>query len=190
MIGYIKGKVMKISENSITLGDSIGYTVNTESKRYVIDQEVELFTHMVVRENDISLWGFASEQELDLFKSLINISGVGPRTAQGLIFNIGVSNIVNAIANSKPEFLKSTGVGLKTAQKIVLELKGKISLETYPDQEVFEIEADSLSGNVLLALVSLGYKEADVSSLIAKAVKENDSIESEEEIIKIVLRNI
>ena len=193
MIGYIKGKVLKISDSSITLGDQIGFSVNTNGSIYSLGQEVEIFTHMIVRENDISLWGFASEYELEMFRLLINISGVGPRTAQGLIYNVGIPNIFSAVNNSRPELLKSVGVGIKTAQKIVLELKGKlpIAMPSVGDEGLEQSdESRSLYDNVLLALVSLGYKESDVSSLLNKVISDNQSIDSEEEIIKIVLRNI
>lgn len=193
MIGYIKGKVLKISETSITLGDQIGFVVNTSGSSYSVGEEVEIYTHMIVRENDISLWGFAKEEELDMFKLLINISGVGPRTAQGLVFNVGITNIVIAVNNSRPELLKSVGVGIKTAQKIVLELKGKVSTYGSYSQNADSTQAEeskSLYDNVLLALVSLGYKEADVSSLLTKVISENQDSSSEEDIIKIVLRNI
>lgn len=193
MIGYIKGRVLKISETSITLGDQIGFVVNTSGSSYSVGEEVEIYTHMIVRENDISLWGFAKEEELDMFKLLINISGVGPRTAQGLVFNVGITNIVIAVNNSRPELLKSVGVGIKTAQKIVLELKGKVSTYGSYSQNADSAQAEeskSLYDNVLLALVSLGYKEADVSSLLTKVISENQDSSSEEDIIKIVLRNI
>lgn len=193
MIGYIKGRVLKISETSITLGDQIGFVVNTSGSSYSVGEEVEIYTHMIVRENDISLWGFAKEEELDMFKLLINISGVGPRTAQGLVFNVGITNIVIAVNNSRPELLKSVGVGIKTAQKIVLELKGKVSTYGSYSQNADSSQAEeskSLYDNVLLALVSLGYKEADVSSLLTKVISENQDSSSEEDIIKIVLRNI
>lgn len=193
MIGYIKGRVLKISETSITLGDQIGFVVNTSGSSYSVGEEVEIYTHMIVRENDISLWGFAKEEELDMFKLLINISGVGPRTAQGLVFNVGITNIVIAVNNSRPELLKSVGVGIKTAQKIVLELKGKVSTYGTYSQNADSTQSEeskSLYDNVLLALVSLGYKEADVSSLLTKVISENQDSSSEEDIIKIVLRNI
>lgn len=193
MIGYIKGRVLKISETSITLGDQIGFVVNTSGSSYSVGEEVEIYTHMIVRENDISLWGFAKEEELDMFKLLINISGVGPRTAQGLVFNVGITNIVIAVNNSRPELLKSVGVGIKTAQKIVLELKGKVSTYATYNQNADSTQAEeskSLYDNVLLALVSLGYKEGDVSSLLTKVISENQDSSSEEDIIKIVLRNI
>lgn len=193
MIGYIKGRVLKISETSITLGDQIGFVVNTSGSYYSVGEEVEIYTHMIVRENDISLWGFAKEEELDMFKLLINISGVGPRTAQGLVFNVGITNIVIAVNNSRPELLKSVGVGIKTAQKIVLELKGKVSTYGTYSQNADSTQSEeskSLYDNVLLALVSLGYKEADVSSLLTKVISENQDSSSEEDIIKIVLRNI
>lgn len=191
MIGYISGKIKYISENSITLGEPIGYTVNTAVENYSINDQVELFTYMAVRENEISLWGFKTEKELGIFKLLINISGVGPRIAQTLIYNIGIQTIISSVINDRASGLKSTGIGLKTAQKIVLELKGKFNLEDYDElgSELEKVE-HSLADEALMALVTLGYREGDLSPIISKILKENPNVNSSEEIIKLALRSI
>lgn len=192
MIGYIKGIVKYIGEGILVVGDDIGYCINILSVNYSPGDEVEFYIHTVVRENDISLWGFNSQKDLNFFKLLINVSGVGPRTAHSLISARGSNSIANAIINDRAELLKTTGVGLKTAQKIVLELKGKINQfeMTDIDNESNIISDNALAHDAMLALKSLGYKEEDLQPVISNILKNNPEISSAEEIIKLVLRNI
>ena len=191
MIGFIRGKIMNISESSITVGDSVGFSINISPDGFSLNEEVEIYTHMIVRENDISLWGFRSEKELNIFRLLINISGVGPRTAQSLICKIGIRTIISSVVNEKPELLKTTGVGIKTAQKIVIEMQNKLKSEEYSEKDEESIfPENSVAQDVISALQTLGYRESDLIPIVSKIIKMNPEITSTEEIIKKVLISI
>jgi len=192
MIGYLKGELKSIQDNSVLLtSNGIGFVVNMNPSNLSIGQEVEVYTHMVVRENDISLWGFVNLNELTLFRLLISVSGIGPRTAQSLINTVGVNDIIVSIKNNTPANLKTSGVGQKSAQKIILELKNKISdFENVEPSEGMPSIENSLKDEVVMALIALGYREGDVRNVVTKIMIENPDLDDPQSILKIVLRNI
>ncbi|MEP7103491.1 MAG: Holliday junction branch migration protein RuvA [Candidatus Dojkabacteria bacterium] len=197
MISYIKGKILTINENSISvLNDNIGYLINLPLNKIssVIlteGQEIEVFTQMIVRENDISLWGFLDSNSQKMFNTLLDVSGVGPRTAQNMVFEIGIEQIVSSINMGDPSKLKVTGVGLKTAEKIIIELKNKINdkfkmLESSSSAKVVNMNQNTKEA--IAALVALGYREQDA----VEAIKHSDmsELDSTQDIIKKVLKQI
>jgi Holliday junction DNA helicase RuvA len=192
MIGYIKGTIKYLELNSMVVENGIGYRINTLTEGYSVGSEVELFIETIVRENEISLWGFKSNRDLEIFKLLILVSGVGPRIAQALIFNKGVDAIVNAIRIGDDKSLKVTGVGNKIAQKIILELKDKVGSYTFNDLEsIGHKENDSnLITDAVDALLNLGYREMDINAVLSKLKNDITGFESSQEIIKYVLKNI
>lgn len=200
MIGLIKGKIFDIEENQIVVitYSGVGYRINTPSTSvFLIDQEVVLFIHTHVRENEISLWGFVSKNELLIFEELISVSGVGAKTALVLIENKGVEGIIRAIKESNAPELKVTGVGLKTAQKLIIELNNKLA--KFEDIYLDKINTDNRHNDnvtpfveeAMLALTSLGYKEQDIN-IAVKKMKEEDKInlKNSQDLIKFLLKNI
>ena len=134
MINYIKGYVAQIGDGFIVLDNNgIGYLIgmpSTELFRLTEGMEATVFTYMAVREDDISLFGFTSAEDLELFKKLLNVSGVGPKGALGILSSIPGDELKMAIAAGDAKLIsKSKGIGLKTAQKIIVELKDKFSKE-------------------------------------------------------------
>ena len=135
MISYIVGTLEEISTDHIVVeNNGIGYEILTYS--YVIGKlprlhsEVKIVTYVEVKEDDIRLFGFLSNQEKNLFKKLITVSGVGPKSGLSILDELGPDNLVAAImAHDYKSISKANGVGTKTAQKVVLELSDKLDLE-------------------------------------------------------------
>lgn len=200
MIGFIKGKVIDIEGNQLIVltADSVGYRVVIPSNlNFLIDQEAALFIFTVVKENEISLWGFEAKKDLGLFENLIAVSGVGPRTALALIETKGADNLIRAIIAGDADSLKVSGVGVKTAQKIIIELKNKLAKFSEGLSE--SIVEDSNNNNsvnkflkdALAALTSLGYKEADVRTVYSQLNNEElELVSNEQDLIKVILKNI
>ena len=130
MISFIKGTVSFIGDSYIILeADSMGFMISMPSSalfRLSEGMEVKIFTHLAVREDDLSLYGFLSQDDLNMFKQLITVSGVGPKAAMGILSSITTEELKMAIASGDSKLIASAkGIGLKTAQKLVVDLKGK-----------------------------------------------------------------
>lgn len=171
MIAYLRGRVIKSEDKSIVLDvNGVGYKVycNTttlprlsatpseEGGKYL-----ELFIHTVVREDALELFGFFDETSLKLFGKLINISGIGPRSALAIV-NVGtIESLTEAINKGDLGYLTAvSGIGKKTAEKIVLELRGQVS----------DLVLSDASNEVVQALKALGYTERDAQSLAKNAI--------------------
>lgn len=148
MINYIKGIVSQIGDGYIVLeNNGIGYLIgmpSTELFRLTEGIETTVYTYMAVREDDISLFGFTSSEDLNLFKRLLNVSGVGPKGALAILSSIPGDELKMAIASGDAKLISSSkGIGLKTAQKIIVELKDKFEKETVVMPKI----AGSTAGN-------------------------------------------
>ncbi len=136
MIGFLRGRVAGIGENTLLLDVSgVGFEINVGSLTFAsmpsVGDEMTVYTYMSVKEDDISLYGFSSSDELGLFKQLITVSGIGPKGALQIISAMGADDLRFAILTGDAKGIaKSPGIGLKTAQKAILELKDKISRNT------------------------------------------------------------
>ena len=135
MISYIKGTIAAVGENfAVIENNGIGYMITMPgSSLYAIgnmDGEVKVLTYMAVKEDDVSLYGFLTTSELEMFRMLITVSGVGPKGAIGILSSITADELKMAIAAEDSKLIASAkGIGSKTAQKIVVELKGKVGKE-------------------------------------------------------------
>ena len=164
MIGYLKGTVIDLSPlRTIIDVKGVGYiihaTVNTLGK-IKVGSEVAFWTHTAVREDNISLYGFDNQEELGMFESLLSVSGIGPKSALAVLGVAGLKNLEDAIISGNTAVLtKISGIGKKTADKIVLELSGKIG-----SSEMSETLKDDL--DVLEALKALGYREHEVKDIL------------------------
>ena len=195
MISYIKGQLEEINTNSIVVeSQGIGYEILTYD--YVIRRmpdlhsDVKIITYLDVREDDMILFGFLSAREKDLFKQLITLSGVGPKFALSILNELGPDNLVAAIiANDSKAISKAKGIGAKTAQKIVLELRDSVNLEgsIFDTGADYEGEQDSNTvSDAAQALCALGYSNSEA----LKAIRKIDGAQSKsvEEIIKLALK--
>lgn len=178
MIGYIVGSIKHLgSDRAIVLVGSIGYEVILPLSNLItlkLDQELELYIHTHVREDQITLFGFFEEKERALFRKLINVSGVGPKSALNILSVATPSTIVRAVGTGNAEmFPKVPGVGRKTIEKLIIELKNSFGVEEMASDE------NESSHDARLALETLGYSAKDVSlvlSKIDKSLSMNDMI--------------
>jgi Holliday junction DNA helicase RuvA len=170
MIYSLKGKLEKISDNFLVLENSgIGFKIFTSAsvlrRLSSVGSEVKCFCFLHVREDAFDVFGFLEEEALKLFEMLIAVSGVGPRTALGIMDVDRVENIMAAIIERRPEFLtRASGIGTKTAERIVLELHNKIKL---PKSETLTKVMD-LNMEVEEALVGLGYARYHVKKVLGE----------------------
>ena len=169
MIGYLKGTVVHHNLKSLVLDVSgVGYKIHTNIGSIHDGKPTEFWTHLAVRENALDLYGFGKREELEFFELLITVSGIGPKSAMAIMSVATLANLRNAISTGDTSHLtKVSGVGKKSAEKIVLELKDK-----------FEHDAgEFISGDVdaLEALKSLGYGEREAREALKKA--EGDTTE-------------
>jgi Holliday junction DNA helicase RuvA len=164
MISYIKGTIIIRQDKFIVIDiGALGYQVNISQQTLDKIQdltEVSLFTHTHVREDALELYGFLNWEELEFFQKLISISGVGPRSALGVLSVAPLEDIKKAVVHGDPAILQQvTGIGKKTAERIIVELKEKIRITTDFDLATVGNLGD---GQVVEALLSLGYKDREI----------------------------
>lgn len=174
MISYIKGDVKAISEDGFVIeNNNIGYFINstlTSLSNIQINNEYKIYTSMQVREDDISIYGFYSKDELEMFLLLISVSTIGPKIALGMLSSISAGEIKLAIVNNDIDKLtQAKGIGKKTASRIILELVDKVKKMALPDaskiEQVSPVENDNL-GVARDALKNLGYMENDIARVL------------------------
>ena len=187
MIAYIKGEVIQKNERSIILlTNGIGYEVfliNNDLENIEKGKNCELNIYSHIKEDMFDLYGFKDIEQLDFFKKIISISGIGPKSALNILSLADIHDLKRAISSEDSSFLQTvSGIGKKTAARIVLELKEKIVTEI-SDQEIQK----QGSGQVIEALISLGYKETDARDA---AKKVPDDIQELSEKIKIALKEV
>lgn len=196
MYEYIKGKYIGINKEYIIVeNNGIGYKISTSgatmSSMPKCGEEIILYLEQIVREDFIGLYGFDSKEELEMFKLLLTVNGVGPKAALSLLSISRVNNLKYAImTDDEKHICRGVGIGKKTAARIILELKDKLK----PDELLNDIQDFNESNNenikvlseALSALLALGYseKEADVA---LKKIDKNDSVEN---IIKNALKSL
>ena len=199
MIGFLRGSLAEKGDGYIVIDvNGVGYYVNVpaNSSAYLSQEgeEVTVYTSMIVREDDISLFGFSGKGELDLFKKLIGVSGVGPKAAVSILSSFTSDQLKEAIVFEDSKSLtRANGIGKKTAERIVLELKDKFSTaDGIVGSNADEIAAVDQAfaggrGEAINALIALGYSRGEATSALA-GIKERDL--STEEYIKLALKNL
>ena len=205
MFEYICGKlsVKKIDYVALDINGlayKIYISLKTFEKMSNIESTEKLYIHTNVKEDDISLYGFKTQNERELFKALISVNGVGPKLAIAILSTFNTKEIVDIILENEPKiFIKVPGLGIKKAQKIILDLKDKVKKLEF--SEIINENSNTLNGNNIssseillmkedlkLALESLGYADTDVS----KWIKNDELIKGKNisEAIKIILKRI
>lgn len=170
MISYLKGIILlKKSKYLILNVGNIGYQVFVNEKtlnKIKEGEEIPLYTHQHITENSQELYGFTTLPELELFKNLIAISGVGPKSALGVMASASVEDIIQAILSEDPALLRTvSGIGPKTAERIVVELKSKIG-KLGKEMNLRDISAAPRDIEVIEALIGLGYSRREVMEVI------------------------
>ncbi|MCM1179574.1 MAG: Holliday junction branch migration protein RuvA [Clostridium sp.] len=191
MIGYIKGTVEGILEDSVLLeNNGIGYRIFTSGMVLAslsgLHETMMLFTYLHVREDELSLFGFPTREELDTFKLLLGVNGIGPKAALSILTVLSVKDLSLAIMSGDTKAItKANGVGAKGANRVIMELKDKLDfdglfgLEGVEEKSVISennAAGDSIQDTVL-ALVSLGYSEFEAMKAV-KMVPGAESMES------------
>ena len=177
MIGSLSGKLQALTDDTLIVNvGGVGFRVrvsaNTAAGLGEVGSPVQLFTHLRVREDELSLYGFATEEELHLFETLMTVSGVGPKVAMSVLAAAPIATLKIAIAEGNIDALTAVpGIGKKTAQRLALELKGKIDVTGL--SEVSEISPPDK--DVIDALINLGYSAAEATRA-ARAVPANVKI--------------
>lgn len=195
MISYIKGTVKYLSNEEVIIErDGMGFGILTSQNvinKLRIDDNVTLFTYMHVREDDISLFGFLSQDEKNIFRQLISISGIGPKGALAILSTLSIDELrIAVLSEDYKAIAKANGIGTKTAQRVVIDLKDKLKLEDIlPDAEGGVQEEGIGNDNMAeaaLALTSLGYSNLEALRALKK-VKNNENM-SVEELLKAALK--
>ena len=202
MISYIKGELADITENyAVVEVGGIGYEVYMPSTTIMglpaIGSSIKLYTYLHVREDAISLYGFKSKDDLEMFRLLITVNGIGPKGALAILSAISADDIRFAVlAEDVKTLSKAPGIGSKTAGKLILELKDKLKLETVFEQRLKNQEATATAASVVAqkkeeaiqALTVLGYSASDALRIVNQIDITEDM--TSEEILKLCLKRI
>jgi Holliday junction DNA helicase RuvA len=188
MIAYLQGEILQKNKQSvILLTGQIGYEVFVSKpllEQLEKGQKQEFFIYTKVREDEISLFGFGSTEEMDFFKDLISVNGIGPKIALEILSN-NIDQTKNAILQENAAFLsKIPGIGKKTAERIIVELKNKVQPNTLSEPPN---DLETRFEEVVEALGNLGYQRGEIFKVL-KSIPEN--ISSTEEIITFFLKNV
>lgn len=193
MIGFIRGDIEAIYEDKVVIDTgSIGYNVYVPTSvidRIKIGDEVTMYTYLNVREDAMNLFGFLSRDDLDMYKMLISVNGIGPKAALSILSYLSINDLKYAIVSGDASTIsKANGIGKKTAEKIILELKDKIDSISGSRDDVVSIDTSESSNinEAVLALESLGYSKVEA----LKAVKASNAKDSVEDIIKEALKHL
>ena len=193
MIEYIKGTITQITPTYLSIETGgIGYFINISVSTFARlegKNEYKVLVHEVIREDSHQLFGFADVEERDIFRLLISVSGVGANTARMMLSSLNPGEIEKAILGSDVNILKSVkGIGLKTAQRIIIDLKDKLGKQS-GSGEIFTIADNTNREEALSALVMLGFAKSAVSKVLDKIVREEKNL-SVEDMIKRALKNL
>lgn len=193
MIYYIRGKLVFKSPARVVIENSgIGYSLNIslETSQSLAEegQEVRLFTFLQVKDEEVSLYGFASEEERNAFNLLLSVPGIGPKVALRILSGMSINELYNAIiAEDAAFFTGIPGVGKKTGERLIVELKQRV--EKLPAaSEQYKTDNRKVVSGAVEALTVLGYKRKEAANTVSRIMKDKNKPSSIEEIIKEALK--
>ena len=198
MIEYIKGEIAEITPALAVIdGNGIGYAINISLNTYSAIQgkpNIKLYIHEAIREDAHVLYGFSTKQERELFLLLISVSGIGGNTARMILSALSPAELCNVISSGNDKLLKSVkGIGLKTAQRIIVDLKDKIAttgMETVSGSISALSPAHSeIHDEAVAALTMLGFAQAPSQKVVTAILKEEPNL-SVEKVIKLALKRL
>lgn len=196
MFEYLSGKFTLITPSFMVVDcNGVGYKAEISLSSYSKLKDMtegKIFVHYVVREDAQILYGFIDEKERELFRVLIGVSGIGPNTARMMLSSLGTDEIVSAIASEDLKTINSIkGIGNKTAQRLIVELKDKLKKWNYSSENInIDIQKNNKNREeALLALQTLGFNKIIVEKTLDKILKE-DKLISVEELIKQALKRL
>jgi holliday junction DNA helicase RuvA len=192
MYEFIQGKLVeKNPAYAVIENNGIGYLINISIHTYTLikeDERCTLYTHLVVREDDLLLYGFADTGERELFRQLISVSGVGVNTARIILSSLAPDEVVSAISNGDAILLQRIkGIGAKTAQRIIIDLKDKVSRELIP-HEKSGIMHNTKKEEALSGLIILGFPKMLAEKALNKIIGSEGTGLTVEQLIKHALK--
>ena len=193
MIARLRGSLLELRESTAVIDvGGVGYeaevTTGAAAALSAAPEQVELFTHLVSREDAQLLYGFANAAERDLFRSLIKVSGVGPKLAIALLSGVSPDEFANAVANGNVAAItRVPGIGKKTAGRLVMELRDRV--------DALSVSAVVPGGNqavreAVLALAALGYRERDAAQVVGTVAEESGADAAVEDLVREALKRI
>lgn len=200
MIGFLRGIIEGITDENVILDvNGVGYNILLNGKDFDLlpgyGEEVKLYTYLSVREDAMKLYGFLTREDLEFFKLLIGVNGIGPKVGQGILSGLGPDELRFAIlANDAKTISKCPGVGAKTAQRIILDLKDKIEIEDVlshgpvSSSKASNEKLSDIRTEAVEALTALGYSASD--ALRAVKMVENAEEMDTEMLLKNALKHI
>lgn len=199
MIAYISGALVSAGENYIVIDNhGMGYRIFVSGKFLehipAYGTQIKIYTHMYIREDELTLYGFHSEEELSVFHILIGISGVGPKVAMAILTALTIQELQLAVISEDTKTIsKANGVGAKGASRIILELKDKLKMEDMMDaayeQSIVQDTQDlNAARDAILALVNLGYSNSE-AALAVKKIGDTSQMDIES-ILKAALKKL
>ncbi len=194
MYEFISGKVIEITPSYVVLENSgIGYFINislTTYEKINKKETVKLYVHQILREDTNTLFGFDDQNERQIFQQLISVSGIGANTARLMLSSLKPDEIIKSIENSDVAAIKSVkGIGLKTAQRVIVDLKDKMGKMASSDATLQFAEKNPVEEEALSALVMLGFNKKNTEKIIQKIIKETPDI-SVEEMVKLGIKSM
>ncbi|EOS78456.1 Holliday junction DNA helicase RuvA [Lachnospiraceae bacterium 10-1] len=199
MIGFVKGRIDEISEENVVvdiggIGCNVKISSETAAQLSGVNEEVKLYTYTCVREDLFQLYGFLTRDELEIFKKLITVNGIGPKGGLAILSVMSVDNLRFAIiAGDAAAIAKAPGIGKKTAERVILDLKDKVSIEdTFVSKEMMQLTEKTVDkqakNEAVEALTALGYSASDALRAVNMVSFEEDM--SVETILKLALKNM
>lgn len=200
MINFVEGKLKEILENRIVVETSgIGYDIFFPASNFknlpALEENIKVFTYMHVKEDEMSLYGFLTREDKEMFLKLLTVNGVGPKGALSIISSLGFSTLMKAISNEDSKLIASVqGIGSKTASKICIELGDKVrkmsfegKVDIIKSNNEINSKVNAIKDEAVEALVKLGYKESKARELISTLNLSGD--ETASDILKLALKN-
>lgn len=200
MIGFVNGEIEEMYEDRVLIDCGfMGYNIfvcGNVLESCSIGQEIKLYTYLNVREDAMNLFGFLSKDELKVFKLLITVNGIGPKGALAILTIMSPNDLRYAIMTEDSKLIsKAPGIGAKTAQKVILELKDKLDMDgviSSIDDDIIERNNNDVQNEIIEeaieALVSLGYTQKEIKKIIKSC--DITECKTTEDVIKLVLKNI
>ena len=194
MISFIEGVLEYLDDTYIIINNNgIGYRINVPAsvikKSPIVGDKLKIHTYLNVREDALTLYGFLTTEELELYKKLILVNGIGPKCALAMLSTYNSTDLIIAIGT---EDLKSLceipGIGKKTAQRLVLDLKDKFDISSISNTQISDLSVctNNIVSEAIEALITLGYSKNDAQTVISKITEYN----STEDLVKKSLRNL
>jgi len=188
MIDYIKGRLIEKNPTKVIVeSNNIGYEINISLytyERLSNNENIKIYIHLQRKEDSDILYGFLDENERIIFQKLISISGIGPSTARTILSSIAPDDIYSAVLNEDLNKIKSIkGIGLKTAQRLIIELKDNVELFNKNDIDLL-VDKNDIRKEALLALSVLGFNKSKSEKIVSQIYIEDNNIELQELIKK------